>query len=411
MMDTKSFEIPKRLVWNAWKRIKANGGAYGVDSVSIEQFEADISNNLYKIWNRMSSGAYFAPPVRRVEIPKDDGKTRSLGIPTVGDRVAQMAVKMVLEPDLDPIFHPDSYGYRPGKSAIDAVRTARQRCWQYKWVVDLDIKGFFDNIDHGLLMKAVEKHTNCKWIRLYISRWLKAPATLKDGSLESCVKGTPQGGVISPLLANLYLHYALDAWMSRHHPDVPFERYADDIVFHCKTKWKAEALLSFLRDRLNDCKLELHPQKTKIVYCKDSSCKGDYDYIAFDFLGFTFRPRKAMSKTRHVFTGYTPAISRKSLKRISSTIRSWKLQGWSGQSIDDIAQALNPVIYGWLNYYRHFGKAELYRVVNMLNFALIRWARKKFKGMRRSYRKSKQFLERLRKQQPRLFAHWSFANG
>jgi RNA-directed DNA polymerase len=199
--------------------------------------------------------------------------------------------------------------------------------------------------------------------------------------------------------------------MSRNHPEVPFERYADDVAMHCKTRWGAGVLLSDLRSRLKNCKLELHPEKTKIVYCKDSKRKGNHEWISFDFLGFTFRPRKAISKTRQVFTGYTPAISRKSLKRISTTIRNWKLQRWSGQSIDSLAQALNPVISGWLNYYRHFGRAELYRVIDMLNFALIRWARKKFKGMKRSYRKSKQLVERLRKQQPRLFAHWSFANS
>jgi RNA-directed DNA polymerase len=392
MENTKSFDIPKRLVWEAWKRIKANKGTYGVDSVSIEEFEADIANNLYKIWNRMSSGAYFPPPVRRVEIPKGDGKTRPLGIPTVGDRVAQMVVKMELEPGVDSIFHPDSYGYRPGRSAIEAVRTARERCWRYDWTVDLDIKGFFDNIDHELLLKAVKMHANNAWTRLYIDRWLKAPVVMVDGSLEARVKGTPQGGVISPLLANLYLHYALDVWMSRNHPEVPFERYADDIVFHCKTKWKAKNLLGSLNHRLADCKLELHPEKTKIVYCKDSKRRGDYEVIAFDFLGFTFRPREAMSRKQQLFTGFTPAISRKSLNRISKTIRSWKLQRWSDQSIDDIAQALNPVISGWLAYYQHFGKSLLYKVTDILNFALIRWIRRKYKGMSRSYRKSKQFL-------------------
>ncbi len=322
-----------------------------------------------------------------------------------------MVVKMVLEPELDPIFHPNSYGYRPGKSAIDAVRTAREKCWRFDWVVDLDIKGFFDNIDHELLMRAVEKHTNASWIRLYIVRWLKAPVAMKDGSLEARVKGTPQGGVISPLLANLYLHYVVDVWMRRYHPDVPFERYADDIVFHCKTKWKADVLLESLSDRLGNCYLELHPGKTKIVYCKDSVRKGKFDTIAFDFLGFTFKPRKVMSKKRQVFTGFTPAISLKSLKRISTTIRNWKLQRWSGYSIEEIAQSLNPVISGWLNYYRHFGRSVLYRVIDILDFALIRWVRRKYKGMKRSYRKSKQLLERLRKQRPQLFAHWSYGNG
>ena len=231
-MDTKPFIISKRLVYEAWKRIKANGGAHGVDSVSIEQFESDLSGNLYKIWNRMSSGSYFPPPVRRVEIPKDNGATRPLGIPTVGDRVAQMVVKMVFEPELEPIFHPDSYGYRPGKSAIQAVHQARQRCWKYAWVIDLDIKGFFDCLDHALLMKAVAKHTDCPWVRLYIRRWLAAPVIHSDGVVEERQSGTPQGGVISPLLANLYLHYALDAWMQRNYPAIPFERYADDVVVH-----------------------------------------------------------------------------------------------------------------------------------------------------------------------------------
>lgn len=411
MKNTKSFNIPKRQVWEAWKKIKANKGTCGVDSVSIQEFEADITNNLYKIWNRMSSGAYFPPPVRRVEIPKGDGKTRPLGIPTVGDRVAQMVVKMELEPGVDSIFHPDSYGYRPGRSATEAVRTARERCWRYNWAVDLDIKGFFDNIDHELLLKAVKMHVSNAWTYLYISRWLKAPVILQDGSLEARVKGTPQGGVISPLLANLYLHYALDVWMSRKHPEVPFERYADDIVFHCKTEWKAKNLLGSLNNRLANCKLELHPEKTKIVYCKDSKRKGDYEVIAFDFLGFTFRPRVVMSRKQQLFTGFTPAISRKSLNRISKAIRGWKLQRWSDQSIDDIAQSLNPVISGWLAYYRHFGKSLLYKIVDILNFALIRWIRRKYKGMSRSYRKSKLFLGRLRKQRPQLFAHWCFGNG
>ena len=408
MKITKSFNIPQWLIWSAWKRIKANGGAHGVDAVSIEQFEEDLSNNLYKIWNRMSSGTYFPPPVRRVEIPKSDGRKRPLGIPTVGDRVAQMAVKMTCEPMMESIFHSDSYGYRPGKSAIEAVGTARQRCWRYAWVIDLDIKGFFDNIDHKLLMKAVEKHTKSPYSRLYIKRWLEAPVILEDGTSEIHMKGTPQGGVISPLLANLFLHYALDIWMTRHYPDIPFERYADDVLIHCKTKWRAELILSSLRNRLRECGLELHPEKTKIVYCKQSGRRGDYECITFDFLGFTFRPREAMTRNGRIFTGFTPAISLKSLKRIGEVIRSWKLQRWSGQSIESIAETLNPVISGWLSYYRHFGRGALHRVGNMLDFALIRWARKKFKRMRQSCRKSKVFLRRLRRQQPQLFTHWCF---
>jgi RNA-directed DNA polymerase len=406
MMDTKSFKISKRLVWEAWKRIKTNGGAHGVDLVSIEAFETNLSNNLYKIWNRMSSGSYFPSPVRRVDIPKDDGTTRPLGIPTVGDRVAQMVVKMVLEPELDPVFHPDSYGYRPRKSAIQAVHQARQRCWKYAWVLDLDIKGFFDNIDHELLMKAVEKHTACPWTRLYIRRWLVAPVVHPNGDIEEKGKGTPQGGVISPLLANLYLHYALDVWMKRHYPSIPFERYADDVVCHCKTQRQAQFLLDALQKRLAECALELHPKKTKIVYCKENGRDQDYPLVAFDFLGFCFKPRRAMTKCRRVFTGFTPAISRKSLKRISTTIRNWKIQKWTGRDIEDIAKALNPVILGWFNYYKHFGRKELQRVRRMLDFALIRWARRKYKKLGRSYRQATKFLARLREQQPKLFAHW-----
>lgn len=354
----------------------------------------------------MSSGSYFPPAVKRVEIPKDGGTKRQLGIPTVGDRVAQMVAKIVLEPDIDPLFHPDSYGYRPGKSAIDAVHKVRQRCWQYNWVIDLDIKGFFDNIDHDLLMKAVEKHTACQWLRLYIKRWLKTPVMLENGTMEMREKGIPQGGVISPLLANLFLHYAFDSWLRRNYQRVPFERYADDAVLHCKTQRGAETLLCALRDRLAECKLELHPEKTKIVYCKDSNRKGKHEWISFDFLGFTFKPRRVLSKHNQVFTGFTPAMSRKAMKRVSTTIRKWKIQTWSGQNIHDIAQALNPVISGWFNYYKHFGKSVLYQVVNRLDFALIRWARKKFKKLSRSYRKSTEFVARLCKQQPKLFAHW-----
>lgn len=405
-MNTKSFEISKELVWKAWKRIKANGGSCGVDEVSIDDFEINISKNLYKIWNRMSSGSYFPPPIKRVEIPKGEGQTRPLGIPTIGDRVAQMVVKMVLEPDIDPLFHPDSYGYRPNKSAIDAVRTARERCWKYDWVIDLDIRGFFDNIDHNLMMKAVNKHVSCSWIKLYIQRWLKAPVLLPNGTMEQRNKGAPQGSVVSPLLANLFLHYALDLWLSRHYENVPFERYADDVILHCETQHDAENLLESLQQRLTECGLELHPRKTKIVYCKDSNRKEKHRLVSFDFLGFCFKPRKAMSKHHQVFTGFTPAISKKALTKISGVIGKWKIQKWSERSLQEIAEALNPVILGWLNYYKHFGRSVLYRVTNMLNFALIRWARRKFKKLSRSYRKSTEFLARLQKQQPKLFAHW-----
>ena len=291
MDKAKPFNIPKREVWEAYKRVRANQGAAGVDGQSIAEFEQDLSNNLYKLWNRLSSGSYFPLPVRRVDIPKATGGTRPLGIPTVTDRIAQMVVKRYLEPLLEPIFHEDSYGYRPGKSAIQAVGTARQRCWRRDWVLDLDIKGFFDNIDHGLLIRAVRKHTDCKWVLLYTERWLKAPVRFADGTLEARGRGTPQGGVISPLLANLFLHYALDAWMVRNHPDIPFERYADDGIYHCANLAQAERLKALVEQRLTDCGLALHPDKTKIVYCKDTRRRGDqgeadiHHYCKADNLG------------------------------------------------------------------------------------------------------------------------------
>jgi RNA-directed DNA polymerase len=379
MTTTKPFDIPKQWVWQAWTHIKANGGSHGVDQMSIQAFEADLGNQLYKLWNRLSSGSYFPPPVRRVEIPKANGKTRPLGIPTVSDRIAQMVVKQILEPQLDPIFHPDSYGYRPGKSAIDAVRQTRQRCWQYRWVVDLDIQGFFDSIDHTLMMKAVEKHTQDPWVRLYIRRWLTAPVQHADGTSEARTQGTPQGGVISPLLANLFLHYAMGHWVMRHYPAIRFERYADDAVFHCHSREQAEQLLSALTQRLKACHLTVHPDKTKIVNCKSRPRKRHGESVSFDFLGFTFQPRKAKTKYGNLFTGFTPAISQAALKRITAEIRQWQLHQKSNYPLEALAAALNPKIRGWLNYYRHFGRGKLYRITYTLDKALVRWARKKYK--------------------------------
>jgi RNA-directed DNA polymerase len=193
----KPFMIDKRLVYEAYKAVKSNGGAAGVDGQTIEQFETDLKGNLYKIWNRMSSGSYFPPPVRAVPIPKKSGGQRILGVPTVSDRIAQMVVKQLIEPGLDQIFLPDSYGYRPGKSALDAVGVTRKRCWKHDWVLEFDIKGLFDNLPHEMLLKAVNKHIECKWAVLYIERWLTAPLEQEGQRIERD-RGTPQGGVITP---------------------------------------------------------------------------------------------------------------------------------------------------------------------------------------------------------------------
>jgi RNA-directed DNA polymerase len=402
----KPYEISKWAVWEAYQKVRANQGAAGVDAESIADFEKDLKNNLYRIWNRMSSGSYIPPPVRTVAIPKAGGGERRLGIPTVSDRIAQMVVKLHLEPHLEPIFHQDSYGYRPGKSAVEAVGVARQRCWRYDWVIDLDIKGFFDNIDSELLMKAVRKHTDCKWVILYIDRWLKAPAQLADGTLVPRTKGTPQGGVVSPLLANLFLHYAFDAWMQRTYPGNPFERYADDVVVHCKTGPEAEALRAAIASRMQECKLELHPEKTKIVYCKDEDRRSTYPDEKFDFLGFTFRPRRSKNRWGKYFINFSPAVGEKVAKSIRSTMSSWRIHLRSDKTLEDISRMFNPVLRGWINYYGSFYKSALYPLFRQVDQSLTRWAMRKFKKLRGHQRKATHWLGRIARREPNLFAHW-----
>jgi RNA-directed DNA polymerase len=365
-----------------------------------------LKNNLYKIWNRMSSGSYFPPPVKLVEIPKKNGGTRVLGVPTVSDRIAQMTVKLHFEPLVEPHFHPDSYGYRPGKSAIDAVRVTRTRCWKYDWVLEFDIKGLFDHIDHGLLMKAVEKHTDCKWVILYIERWLKAPFQKKDGKMVERTSGTPQGGVISPVLANLFLHYTFDKWMVINHPRNPWARYADDAVIHCRTKEEAERLLEQLKYRFQECKLELHPEKTRIIYCKDDDRRGKHSEIKFDFLGYTFRPRRSKNRFGKYFINFTPAVSNKASKAMRQTIRQWRMHLKPDVEIDDLSRMFNAVVRGWIKYYSHFYKSQLYPVLRHLNRALVHWARRKYKKLERHKKRAERWLGNLARNMPHLFAHW-----
>jgi len=378
----RPFSISEQAVREAYERVKANKGSAGVDGESIEDFEKDAENNLYKIWNRMSSGSYFPPPVRTVEIPKSDGRKRKLGIPTVSDRIAQMVAKMYLEPKLEPHFHPDSYGYRPGKSAIQAVGVVRERCWRNDWVVDLDIKGFFDNLDHKQLMELLEKHTDCKWVCLYVGRWLKVPAQLQDGTIIERDKGTPQGGVISPLLANLYLHYAFDEWMQRNYPSIPFERYADDIIVHCKSERQAQWIKAKIEGQLEMFKLELHPEKTKIVYCKDDNRERSFPDEKFDFLGFTFRPRRSKNRWGEYFISFSPAVSGKAAKTIRQTLRGWRLHLRSDKSLEDFSRMINPTLYGWINYYGSYYMSALYPIFNQLDRILVKWAMRKYKRLK-----------------------------
>ena len=407
MTESKPFCISKWTAFSAWAKVRDNKGAAGVDGVSIEAFEKKLKSNLYRIWNRMSSGSYLPPPVRRVMIPKADGKQRPLGIPTVGDRVAQMVVKMELEPKVEPLFHPDSYGYRPKKSALDAVGQCRKRCWRYDWIVDLDIKGFFDNIDHSLMMHAVRKHTDCPWTLLYIERWLKAPAESEEGTPIARERGTPQGGVISPLLANIFLHHVFDTWMSGEHPGCPFERYADDVVIHCSSREQALAVKAAVEARLRQCKLEAHPDKTRIVYCRDSNRRQEYDAIQFDFLGYGFRPREAKSRRGALFTSFLPAISAKATKAIATEVRSWGLHRMSDQELQDLSRMFNPKIRGWIAYYGRYYPTALRRMIDGLNRRLVRWARGKYKRLRDHPRQASQWLRRIAAQNPWLFAHWS----
>jgi len=409
MPDAKPYNIPKRLIWEAYQQVKANRGAAGVDGVTLEAFDKDLKGNLYKIWNRMSSGTYFPPPVRLVEIPKGNGSTRPLGIPTVSDRIAQTVVKRLLEPGVEPIFHADSYGYRPGRSALDAVAKARQRCWRADWVIDLDIKAFFDSLDHDLMERAVAHHTEVPWVKLYVARWLRAPVRRKDGTLEQRTKGTPQGGVASPLLANLFLHYAFDMWMHRTYPQVSFERYADDVLVHCHSEREARTVLEAIRDRLEQCGLVLHPTKTRIVYCKDDDRRGEYERIAFDFLGYSFRPRRAKNRQGKSFLSFLPAISNKAAKSIRKTIRQWRMSTrWNSQRLTDLARFIAPYARGWINYYGRFYRTKCIQVLRYLNGAIAAWARRKLKRFHRRKRASEHWLGQIAQRDRALFVHWRF---
>jgi len=408
-LKDKPFQIAKWVVWEAYQRVKANKGAAGADGQTIEQFEQDLKGNLYKLWNRLSSGSYFPPPVKAVEIPKAGGRgVRVLGVPTVADRIAQTVAAMYLERVVEPIFHPDSYGYRPGRSALDAVGTCRERCWRNDWVIDLDVQAFFDSVDHSLLLKAVERHTDQQWVLLYVKRWLVAPLQRQDGTVVARDRGTPQGSAISPVLANLFMHYAFDTWLARVFPAVTFERYCDDAVIHCTSEEQARQVGDALARRLADVGLKLHPGKTRIVYCKDADRRGSYEHTAFTFLGYAFRPRLAKSRHGHHFVSFLPAVSTDAVKAMSREIRSWHLARRSDKTLDDLARMFNSIVQGWINYYGRFYKSELLYLLRRLNRHLARWACRKFKRLRRRERRAMAWLAEVARRAPRLFAHWRF---
>jgi group II intron reverse transcriptase/maturase len=405
--EGKSFVVSKRLVWEAWLRVKANAGAAGVDGESIQAFEANLAGNLYKLWNRLCAGCYMPPPVKAVEIPKKGGRgVRMLGVPTVADRVAQTVVYLYLEPEVEPVFHPDSYGYRPGRSAHDAIGRCRRRCWRYDWVLDLDLKSFFDSLDHSLVLKAVAHHTDLRWILLYVERWLKAPLQREDGTLEPRDRGSPQGSPISPVLANIFLHYALDLWLAREFAGVPFERYADDVILHCKSEAQAQLVRDAIIERLAQVGLELNLDKTRVVYCKDSNRTGSHEHESFDFLGYTFRPRRARSRSGELFVSFCPAVSDEAAKAIRQATKRWRLHLWSGVTLADLARFCNPIVRGWINYYGRFYPSALIRSLRQINDYLVRWAMGKYKRLRGRAGRARRFLASLAQREPTLFAHW-----
>lgn len=407
--QVKPFEISKAMVWEAYRRVKANKGSAGVDGVTIEQYEQDLKNNLFKLWNRLSSGSYFPPPVKAVPILKAGGRgVRILGVPTVDDRIAQTTAAMYLEREVEPVFHPDSYGYRPRRSALDAVRRCRERCWSSDWVIDLDIRAFFDSVDHTLMLKAVERHTDQKWILLYVQRWLVAPLRQQDGTLAARDRGTPQGSSISPVLANLYLHYAFDMWLVREFPAVTFERYCDDAVIHCASQEQARQVRDALAARLATVGLELHPDKTRVVYCKDADRRGDHEVTSFTFLGYTFRPRLAKNRWGKHFVNFLPAVSKDAIKAMGREIRSWHIARRSDKSLSDLAHMFNTIVQGWINYYGRFYKSMLYPLLRRINDHLVRWAMRKYKRLRRREKRAGELMAEASRRSPRLFAHWRF---
>jgi len=401
---TKSFNIDKSEVYKSYQRVKLNEGSAGIDKESIDEFEQRSEKNLYKIWNRMSSGSYMAPAVKEVMISKKLGGERPLGIPTVGDRVAQGVIKDRLEAILEPKFHGSSYGYRPGKDAHSALRRCKENCFKYEWVIDLDIKGFFDNISHEWMIKFIKHHTEDKAIILYSGRWLKAEVEKQDGTRVERTKGTPQGGVISPLLANLYLHHAFDLWIQKLHSANPFERYADDIIVHCKSKEEAENMLEEIKIRLGKFDLEIHPDKTRIVYCKDDRRKGENDYESFTFLGYSFQPRSFQWKGDVRFTVFFPGIACAAKAFIKKRMLEHFNPKWTQLDLITIAKIMNPRIRGWLNYYKLYCRAEILNLFKYFNRLLAKWL--KYKHRISSQFKLYKAYDQLLASNKELFIHW-----
>jgi RNA-directed DNA polymerase len=407
----KPFKISQQVVWKAYLRVAGNKGAPGVDEQTLAEFGKDLKNNLYKIWNRMSSGTYMPPPVRAVEIPKPHGGgVRTLGVPTIADRVAQTVVAMHLEARAEPKFHPDSYGYRPGRSPLDAVGVCRERCWKKDWVIDCDVEKFFDTVPWDLIIKAVETITDARWVLLYVRRWLAAPLQYADGALVARDKGTPQGSAVSPILANLFMHYAFDMWMRREFPTIWWERFADDMVVHCVSKRQAEHVLSAIAARMEEVGLRLHPKKTRIVYCKDGKRRGKHEHTSFTFLGYTFRQHSAKDKMGNRFSSFLPAMSNDAKKAKGTQLRRMSIHRRTNLTLDDLARWLNPIVRGWMQYYGRFSRSEMYPLLRRVSTYLMRWAWKKYRRLR-THKRFQPWWAGLLDRAPALFAHWKWVRS
>jgi len=410
--EQKSQPILKRHVMEAFTKVKRNKGTWGVDKISISEVSQRPMKYLYPVWNRLASGSYYPSPVREVPIPKTDGRIRNLGIPTVQDRTAQMVIREELEQLVDKQFSSSSFGYRPGKSAHQAIKQCRENCMQMDWAIDLDIKSFFDEIDHDLMLKALGSFTKLKHIHLYVTRWLQGKVQKKDGSIVSRIKGTPQGGVISPLLANIFLDIVFDKWITKNHPEVKFERYADDIIIHCQNFKQALRTLEAVKARFKQCKLEIKDGKSNIVYCKRNQKKHPpfkVHYVSFNFLGFTFKPRMVKGYFGHFHLGFTPSISRESQKRINQTLFKMKLHRMVHLRLSDLAGIIANKVGGWIHYYGKVRMSELHYVFRFLNMRLAKWVRNKYRRFRRKHWfASYKWLQETAKQFPTMFVHWQY---
>lgn len=407
--NTRLLPITKEQVLGAYQEVRKHGKTAGVDNVTLDDYEINRGDHLYKVWNRMRSGSYFPPAVRRVEIPKSDGKKRKLGIPTINDRVAQTVIKGIVEPKVEPHFHKNSFGYRPARNAHQAIKQATEQSWQKAWVVDLDIESFFDNMGHERLMEVLSQHITERYVLMYIERWLKAPIEHEDGKLEYPTKGSPQGGVISPLLANVYLHHAYDQWMSKNHEGVEFERYADDIVVHCHTKEEAEQLLEAIRARMQEWGLRLHPEKTQIVHCKRTGREGNHRKVSYDFLDFRFKPKRAKNrKTGEIFTGYGPSkISGKTLKKMLGTLRT-RINRQVIGGLVELSTSLMAPMRGWINYFGSIDMRILKPLMLALHRRLVWWSKHRFKRLTGGDWKAANWLKQIHRDYPNLFLHWQY---